>query len=147
MYHSDFSKYRENEKGNYYYIGWLGPTHKYNTGHLESQFLSKLFAIFRREQVRLVRGINTCHLCPHQDDGRVYFSMDGFEKLLGISEIWIPNESFDKVFAAPSLILHYIDTHNYRPPQEFVDAVNAFDLNSDWSGQNAYKACMKDLYG
>jgi hypothetical protein len=28
-----------------------------------------------------------------------------------------------KTYAAPMLVVHYIDSHNYRPPQEFIDAV------------------------
>lgn len=30
-----------------------------------------------------------------------------------------------QVFSVPNLIIHYIDAHNYRPPQDFVDACRA----------------------
>lgn len=36
------------------------------------------------------------------------------------------------MYAAPSLILHYILAHGYKPPQEFIDAViNSPDASSE----------------
>jgi hypothetical protein len=32
-----------------------------------------------------------------------------------------------KTYSSPTLIVHYIDAHNYRPPQEFIDAVMNFE--------------------
>ena len=39
----------------------------------------------------------------------------------GNGEIWV--EDVDKTYAAPLMIIHYIEEHNYLPPQEFIDAV------------------------
>ena len=32
-----------------------------------------------------------------------------------------------RVFASPSLICHYVAAHDYRPPDEFITAVEAWD--------------------
>ncbi|AVT38709.1 hypothetical protein [Plantactinospora sp. BB1] len=31
------------------------------------------------------------------------------------------------MFAAPSLIWHYVTAHSYRPPTEFIEAVQQYD--------------------
>ncbi|WP_199758054.1 hypothetical protein [Micromonospora sp. Llam0] len=31
------------------------------------------------------------------------------------------------MFAAPSLIWHYVTAHSYRPPAEFIEAVEQYD--------------------
>ncbi len=33
-----------------------------------------------------------------------------------------------KVYAAPTLIYHYMKNHNYRPPNEFLEALDEMDL-------------------
>lgn len=40
---------------------------------------------------------------------------------MGIGNLFVP--AADTIFVAPSLIVHYIDAHEYCPPQPFKDAV------------------------
>jgi hypothetical protein len=35
-----------------------------------------------------------------------------------------------KVYAAPTLVHHYVVAHDYRPPDEFIAAVLAWDERS-----------------
>ncbi|AMV29564.1 hypothetical protein VT84_34535 [Gemmata sp. SH-PL17] len=42
---------------------------------------------------------------------------------MGVSNLWLPGDGF--LFVAPSLILHYMDAHEYSPPDEFQEAVRA----------------------
>jgi hypothetical protein len=35
------------------------------------------------------------------------------------------------VFAAPSLVYHYVAAHDYRPPDEFIAAVLAWNETDD----------------
>ena len=49
------------------------------------------------------------------------FEFGGIKMGLGATNIWVP--AGDRIFVAPSLILHYIDAHGYRPPDAFIDAV------------------------
>jgi len=54
--------------------------------------------------------------------------------LLGGAEIWIPDSS-QGYFAAPDLIIHYIEEHQYLPPREFLSAlaiVDPAELGSGW---------------
>ena len=49
---------------------------------------------------------------------------------MGHSEIWIPNSPRKIYYACPSLVIHYIEKHDYRPPDAFIDAVMSLDLDS-----------------
>ena len=40
---------------------------------------------------------------------------------LGAANLFVPADRF--LYVAPSLILHYVDSHAYAPPKEFQDAV------------------------
>jgi hypothetical protein len=59
-------------------------------------------------------GFHCCEFCPPRSDGR-------FTR--GHRNVWIPADSV--VYVAPELILHYIEAHGYRPPDEFITAVIA----------------------
>jgi len=41
----------------------------------------------------------------------------------GVSNLYIPGDG--RIYVAPSMIVHYIDRHEYSPPQEFCEAVMA----------------------
>lgn len=43
------------------------------------------------------------------------------QRRLGSAEIAVATSATS--FAAPDLILHYVRTHGYRPPAEFIQAV------------------------
>jgi hypothetical protein len=51
------------------------------------------------------------------------YNPDILEISMGASNLFVPADNF--VFAAPSLILHYIHVHGYDPPLPFWDAVMA----------------------
>ena len=127
------------------HIGWLDSEHKYEKGIVDLNVIKKLAAIHDREPTRLMRGVYQCRFCP-LDRGWIYYK-DSEHQLLGHAEIWVPNQDKTKIFAAPSLIIHYILEHGYKPPQEFIDAVINFDLNSDWSGDQTWMDLMDDWYG
>ena len=40
---------------------------------------------------------------------------------IGVDNLFIPGK--DQVYVAPSMITHYIDSHDYQPPLEFQEAV------------------------
>jgi hypothetical protein len=45
---------------------------------------------------------------------------------LGNGEIRIPDGP-TAMFAAPTLIWHYVEAHGYRPPDRFIAAVDSYD--------------------
>ena len=82
-----------------------------------------------------------CKLCGNSE--KVYFR----DKLLGRSQIWIPNTSRTKVFAMPDMVIHYIDKHNYLLPTEVIEAIQEFDLNSKWTAKDAVQVYGSLKYG
>ena len=48
----------------------------------------------------------------------------GQENSLGSAEIRVKGKD-GKVYAAPTLIYHYVAAHDYDPPKEFVEALLA----------------------
>lgn len=62
--------------------------------------------------MRQTRGFHTCEFCG------------GREKAVGNAEIRVPGEG--RMYAAPSLVHHYVVAHGYKPPEEFIAAVMAF---------------------
>src|SRR5262249_45854294 len=53
------------------------------------------------------------------------------------------SEELETVFIAPSLIAHYVAAHNYRPPQQFIEAVSNSDPDRSASESHATTA----IYG
>ena len=47
---------------------------------------------------------------------------NGKEMSMGYSEIRIVSSAV-AVYAAPSLIYHYVAVHNYAPPRDFVESI------------------------
>lgn len=95
-------------------VGWLEEGKPFLIGKIPRGVFYKLnefkqtiwdFATFR--------GYHYCDLCNLQFENEI----EG-----GDSNIFIPYNG--KIYVCPSLITHYINTHFYLPPQEFIDAVN-----------------------
>jgi hypothetical protein len=69
------------------------------------------------------RGFHRCDICGEQDSVVV---LDSGERLmLGSAEIWIPGNGL--IYAAPTLIYHYIERHAYLPPAAFIESLSRFD--------------------
>ena len=110
-------------------IGWLEPSHEFRKKKQDDLFLRKLLKLTRRESVNKMRGIHHCPFC-----GDLEIRLEEGRFLLGHAELWVPGNRRDVLFVAPNLIYHYCDKHDYEPPREFVEAVLAFDFDSEWSG-------------
>jgi hypothetical protein len=99
----------ENELPNTVNIGWLDSNHPSTTGATSEEFRAKLGRLCQR-------GLHPCPFCKGR--GRPASS----------SEMRVSGSG--KVYAAPSLVHHYVVAHCYRPPDEFVAAVLAWDETS-----------------
>jgi hypothetical protein len=80
-----------------------------------------------------MRGQHWCEFCEIPDEivGFVEEWEYRFarEQLgMGTGEIHVSGAD-NIVYVAPSLIRHYVKAHNYRPPDEFVLAVEALPTN------------------
>jgi hypothetical protein len=124
-------------------VGWLGRGHEFSTIVPEEEDLDLLWQ-YCSISVALMRGGHDCEFCPTGSARRAERS--GEERLLGVAEIRVFSGD-GRVYAAPTLIYHYVAVHHYRPPDEFLQALREgprppsqeyFDalarLNLEWSG-------------
>jgi len=92
-------------------IGWLENGYSFETGHTPWRFLWKL-RLLARDVKNPMWGFHACEFCRWAN---------------GNGEIHVVG-SDGVTYVAPQLIVHYIATHRYRPPQQFIDAVLCNDL-------------------
>ena len=95
-------------------IAWLDAEHPYSTGDVPPDFVSALRAQLEGELWVYLRyrGSHACELCGPFDEG--CWSTDN---------LFVPSPEY--LYVAPVMIAHYIEEHRYRPPEEFVRAVEA----------------------
>jgi len=104
-------------------IGWLERGHAFARGDVDREVMRRLVALAKDPWEPFVfLGWHDCDLCP-EPEGPATFDFEGQRVAVGTSNLFIPGPR--GVFVAPSLVLHTIDAHGYRPPQAFVDAVIA----------------------
>lgn len=121
-------------------VGWLDCEHEYTRGTVKDEFIQKLWQIIETRtesfdlHANIIRGIHPCNFC-----GRDIFRKrnDGKRTMLGMSELWVPFGV--NWFAAPSLIVHYVEEHSYLPPVEYIDAVMNVDFRAIVSAQMAFE--------
>lgn len=100
-------------------VGWIGPTSQFEAMNADESFLDRLWC-YCKISVAPTRGIHDCELC---DSRRTRIAeRHGETLLLGSAEIRVFSSAGD-VYAAPNLIYHYVQAHGYRPPDEFIQAV------------------------
>jgi hypothetical protein len=104
-------------------VGWLDAPHPFPTGAAPDWLAPRLLEIAAGPQVNVMRGF---HLCTHCGDRatRDMLTVDGVP--LGHAEIRVPAEP-GLMFAAPTLVWHYVAAHDYLPPGAFVDALEIYD--------------------
>jgi hypothetical protein len=133
MYYPDLTPYSDHSKlMKVFNVGWLDHLHDYAKGVVLYSVKAKLRQVMINGQdVKHIRGIQPCTICCASQS---YVGTSGVQRVLGMSEIWIPSWN-GIIYAAPSLIIHYIDVHYYQPPQEFLESVEILDLDSAWTRQ------------
>ena len=102
----------EEERAGTVNIGWLARRHPFPTGETSAVFRAKLLELCQR-RVKRTRGFHACDFCTGRD------------KPHRSAEIRVAGDG--RVYAAPELVYHYVVAHQYRPPDEFIAAVLAWD--------------------
>jgi hypothetical protein len=93
-------------------VGWLDREHPYTTGPVDRSTYDRLQQLFRDPwQPVVAMGGHECNLCVFDGEAR------------GSANLIVPR--CDVLYMAPKLILHYMNAHGYRPPEEFCNAVAA----------------------
>src|SRR5262249_44600355 len=93
-------------------VGWLDRRHPFPTGETSAEFRDRLQRLCRRRLKRTPGG-HPRAFCKGRD------------KLHSSAEIRVAGNR--RVYAAPELVHHYVVAHDYRPPDEFIAAVLAWD--------------------
>lgn len=102
-------------------IGWLQEGHPYPRGQPPRAFFEALVALTISPWEPIVlAGRHECPFCVFTG-GPTELRVGGVRVAVGAANIFVPAR--DAVYVAPSLVLHYIDAHEYAPPSEFQDAV------------------------
>ena len=115
MYYQDLSPYEYGSSGkNLLNIGWLEAGHEFSIGDFpeKKELLKKLNSMKISYRCR---GFHCCDFCVMPRGS----GSDGMER----SDNYGNGEYRIGKFAAPALIIHYIRVHDYKPPQEFINAV------------------------
>ena len=101
-------------------VGWLDASHDFPTEEPHSDLLD---AVWEYCSILVVptRGLHSCEFCTSPLNT---FVRHDIRRLFGSGEIRVFSSTGD-VFAAPNLIYHYILQHHYRPPGEFLRAVES----------------------
>jgi hypothetical protein len=103
-------------------VGWLGHS-AVRADHLDDDVVQRLVR-FCEDPIFLTRGSHCCGLC---------------HCVYGNGEIWIPGDD-GRVYASPVMLAHYVMTHRYLPPPEFLSAVTAATapLTEEQGGERIY---------
>lgn len=114
------------------HVGWLDNVHPFLHGTVEARLIERM-KLLATKPVGLYRGVHICELCVEPP---------GLVKTTLTNRVAIdPNCSWAQwrrqrssngeirvsrggvTFAAPVLIVHYIEEHGYLPPSDFLKAV------------------------
>jgi hypothetical protein len=99
-------------------IGWLENPHAYSTGGVPQAFIEKLRGLVLSARTvyphYYFRGGHECSLC-------IAANLAPPGPIWSQENIFVPGAAC--VYVAPGGIVHYVESHKYLPPQEFVVAV------------------------
>lgn len=103
--------------------GWLDPDHPYTRGQLSNRTFERLCAMFEDPfDVWMYRGPHDCGFC--NIEGGSTIECGGRAIRVGTANLFVPSVSPSCVFVMPSLAIHYIQAHDYCPPEPFARAVD-----------------------
>jgi hypothetical protein len=118
------------------HIGWLDGEHPFPKGHVDSRLIEKM-KLLATKPVELYFGMHTCEVCIRPED--VINALTPNTSTLDSESRWaiwakwadqrssngeIRVASRGITYAAPVLIVHYIEEHGYLPPAQFLEAIN-----------------------
>lgn len=101
-------------------VGWLSPGHDFQRGGVRDDLVDRL-ALLADHPENKTPDHNDCHMCSRTFPLRVHRA--GVSPLLGTAEIHV-TDARAHIFAAPTLVIHYIIEHRYVPPMVFQDALD-----------------------
>ena len=120
MYFADLTPFAYNSAYQGLNVGWIDGEHPFPQGDVPDGFLDALFDLIASGELTrcVAAGHHSCEVC---ESPQAIFERHGEELLLGNFEIAVPYEG--DVYVAPSLVYHYVEAHQYLPPEPFVQGV------------------------
>jgi hypothetical protein len=116
---SDYAHFRSEYRRGTKNVGWLDSAHEFPKTVPTEELLDLIWQ-YCKLSVAQTRGIHECEMCASNTSH--YVLRNGQPLLLGSAEIRVfAKDGF--IYAAPTLIYHYVSVHHYRPPDEFVRAL------------------------
>jgi hypothetical protein len=112
------------------HVGWLGHQQPYPIGDVGDNVLERLKRLTLACECCVTRGYYQCPFFKDCEEGKdpawiPNFTVDSQRMLMGSAEVWIPDQTNNLIYRCPNLLVHYIERHGYRPPQDFLDLVCA----------------------
>jgi hypothetical protein len=102
-------------------IGWLQPGMQYTKGPVTEEFFHHLARLLLDPwQPFIAAGHEPCGYCRFSK-GSASFKYRDMVISVGSANLFVPGNGC--IYVAPSLIAHYIDSHEYKPPIQFQEAV------------------------
>lgn len=143
--HSIYNHYVEKPIYQILNIGWLSSQHSYSSGKVKPYLIKKLKEILLSKNIsdykfNRIRCNSPCQICGKCVELAFYDpnKQQTTNILLGFCEILIPSLHNGIFYASPALIFHYIQEHDYKPPQAYIDAVLALDLTQSFNAQDYF---------
>jgi len=105
-------------------VGWLGAGASFPTGSTPARARDELLRISSEALPKnIMRGVHDCEFCEVESPIRLEtpYNERGWASI-GMGEFHVQAKD-GTIYSAPTLILHYIDEHNYLPPDGFIDAL------------------------
>lgn len=130
-------------------VGWLDECHPFNCGTPPAGFAAALRLWLLHAKANQMRGFQLCRFCRFEGYQlerykQIEIMVEGQKTYLGSAEIWIPS-SDGSIFAAPNLILHYVEIHSYLPPPSFIEAVLQ-PVSADWNAAAISESMIKEAF-
>lgn len=104
-------------------VGWLDGNEVYSKGEVSEAFFERLCELLKNPWNPVdFCGVHQCDFCQFSQEfeGISRYKNDVIKRT-SCANLFIPGDGF--IYVAPELIAHYIDEHNYSPPEEFCRAV------------------------
>lgn len=101
-------------------VGWLARGEAFSRGPVSDAFVDSLISLLEDPwQPSVTAGAHRCEFC-RISGGPVQLLRAGRSIHLGALNLYAPDEG--KIYVSPSLIAHYIDAHEYAPPDIYQAA-------------------------
>jgi hypothetical protein len=127
------------------HVGWLDNIHPFPKGAVDARLVEKM-KLLASNAVELYRGKHICELCA--EPAHLIKTMLPNRIVLDPNcswARWAAERSSNgeirvswggSVFAAPVLIIHYIEAHCYLPPTQFLKAVEAVSISQGFGNRS-----------